>query len=144
MRLNLVVGAQDLGHTRIAVSPLQNLIIGFWGHQPSHEARRWQRAVRGNVPRTAVPLLELINAHPWYVPDFLTPLLPVGHDTAGPSLATELDALRAVDEARVRADLRYVDALPDAPRGVRELRGNSDSLGAGSTRRDHSGWKAVR
>jgi DNA-binding transcriptional ArsR family regulator len=122
LRLNLVVAAQDLGRTRIAISPLQNLIIGFWGHQPSREARSWQRAVRRNVPPAAAPLLELINAHPWYVPDFLTPLLPVGRQAAEPSLAAELDALRSVDEAWIRADLWYVDALPDVPHSVRELR----------------------
>jgi DNA-binding transcriptional ArsR family regulator len=114
--------AQDMGRTRIAVSPLQNLIIGFWAHQPSREARSWQRAARGNVPHAAAPLLELINAHPWYVPDFLTPLRLAGQGAAGPSLAAELDALRSVDEAQIRADLRYVDALPGVPRSVRELR----------------------
>ncbi|MFG2848515.1 ArsR/SmtB family transcription factor [Kitasatospora sp. NPDC048296] len=122
LRLNLVVEAQDLGRTRIAVSPLQNLIIGFWGHQPSREARLWQRTVRRHVPHAAAPLLELINSHPWYVPDFLTPLLPAAHNTAGALLAAELDALRSATEAQIRADLRYVDALPGVPSSVLELR----------------------
>ncbi|WP_026412332.1 ArsR/SmtB family transcription factor [Actinomadura oligospora] len=131
MRLNLVAETQDLGHTRIAVSPLQNLVIGFWGHQPSREARAWQRARRRLVPHAAAPLLELINAHPWYVPDFLTPVLPAPRDGAGPSFATELEALRSLTEARILEDLRYVDALPRAPRSVRELREGSGRRLAG-------------
>ncbi|MEU8618114.1 winged helix-turn-helix domain-containing protein [Streptomyces sp. NPDC048623] len=126
LRLHLVAGTQDLGRTRIAVSPLQNLVIGFWGHQPSRETRAWQRARRPHVPRSAVPLLELINAHPWYVPDFLAPVLPAARDAAGPSLATELEALRALTETELQAGLRYVDALPGVPRSVLELRDGSD------------------
>ena len=122
MRLNLVVGTQDLGRTRLAVSPLQNLIIGFWGWQPSRERRLWQRAARRNVPHAGVLLLELINAHPWYVPDFLSPILPPMRGAAGPSIADELEALRSIGDTQIRADLEQFETLPGVPRSVLRLR----------------------
>jgi len=118
----MVLGAQDLGRTRLVVSPLQNLIIGFWGHQPSRERIQWQRAARRRVCRTSAPLLELINAHPWYVPDFLTPILSTAGNTPSSGIAEELDALRAVSDAQIHADLAPLHALPDVPRSVLNLR----------------------
>lgn len=121
----MVTETQDLGRTRIAVSPLQNMVIGFWAHEPSREAQSWQRTHRRNVPRAAAPLLELINAHPWYVPDFLTPVLPATGDASGAAFAAELDAMRSVTDARIQDELRYIDALPGVPRSVLELREGS-------------------
>lgn len=126
MNLNLIVGTRDLGRTRFAVSPLHNLIIGVWGHRPPQARQRWWRSARRNAPHTAAPLLELINAHPWYVPDFLTPAAP-GTPTSTPGsrrspITEELDALRAVTDAEIRADLQCHSDLPGLPRSVLQLR----------------------
>ena len=121
--VKLVVGTEDLARTRFTVSPLQNLILAMWAHpRPSPAHQRWWRGVRRNVPYAATPLLELINAHPWYVPDFLTPAVPGALRPGRPSVGEELDALRAGTDAQIHEDLKNFDSLPGVPRSVLELR----------------------
>ncbi|MFE0460624.1 ArsR/SmtB family transcription factor [Kitasatospora sp. NPDC058965] len=70
------------------------------------------------MPHTVAPLLDLVNANPANLPDFLITAV------AGPHrrLADELDAILATSAADLHRALADYDLLPDPPRIVVQLR----------------------
>ncbi|MFE0459467.1 ArsR/SmtB family transcription factor [Kitasatospora sp. NPDC058965] len=121
--LEIGFGVSDVARTAFAVSPLEQLLTGIAdaGHHcvaGSVRRARWWRRVRQHVPRQAECLLELLNADPEEVPDFLCTDAGPGHRR----LADELDALTAVSEDRLRQDLAFYGTGRQLPRIVRELR----------------------
>ena len=122
--------ARDLGAIRFAVSPLQHLVLGvlLQGRQ-SHSAQRWWRQARRNVPHAAAPLVELITAHPWYTPDFLTPPAPSSRATGPSAIAHELDALHATAPGQIEEELRLHRDPKRLPRQLSALKdGDSREL----------------
>src|SRR5262245_60200294 len=117
--LTIEYGAEALGQTHFAVSALRTLIDG--AHEGAGTSRRplrdrWWRDARRNVPEHARPLIELINAHPSFVPPFL---IPEGH-----SVSDELETLLATSEQQMQAGLRLYRAaarFPRSPRIVEEM-----------------------
>ena len=106
MLTEFAFSADDLALTRFAVSPMWEIVTSFrlltsGATHPVH--RPWIDQVRPRVTDAGLSsgwLAELIPAT-GYLPDFLTPL-PA---ESNPSLASELDAIRATSDDHVRADL---------------------------------------
>ena len=106
MLTELAFSADDLALTRFAVSPMWEIVTSFrlltsGATHPVH--RPWIDQVRPRVTDAGLSsgwLAELIPAT-GYLPDFLTPL-PA---ELNPSLASELDVIRATSDDHVRADL---------------------------------------
>ena len=99
--------AEDLMGFRMSISPLRNLVDALHDgpRADGGVARaRWWGSVRRNIPARALPLVEMINAHPRFVP---LPLVPLG---AGEGLDEELDALEATAAERIGAEVGlYLD-----------------------------------
>jgi DNA-binding transcriptional ArsR family regulator len=94
----------DLGRTRLALSPLWELVASlFWLHrdQPSAEYAPWVARARGALRGVELGPLDLSIAFPQYVPDFAA---PIPTDPL-PSLAAEIETVRSTDPALVRADI---------------------------------------
>jgi DNA-binding transcriptional ArsR family regulator len=107
--------AEDLMRFRVSISPLRNLVDALHDG-PRADAgvarARWWASVRRNIPARALPLVEMINAHPRYVP---LPLVPLA---AGGDLGAELDALEATEPERIGVEVGlYLDraGLPEPP-----------------------------
>ncbi|MEZ0093253.1 DUF5937 family protein [Streptacidiphilus sp. EB129] len=116
--------AEDLASMRLAISPLRNLVDALHdGPRPAGDTARdrWWNSVRRRVPHRAIPVVELINAHPRFIPLPLVPYVPGVADNLG----AELDALEAVSQERltVEVDLYLTRAgLPKPPRALLALR----------------------
>lgn len=94
----------DLGRTRLALSPLWELVASlFWLHtdQPSAEYAPWVASARSALRGVELGPLDLSIAFPRYVPDFAA---PIPTDPL-PSLAAEIETVRSTDPALVRADI---------------------------------------
>ncbi|MER7959612.1 DUF5937 family protein [Streptomyces sp. NPDC096030] len=117
METGLSFSAADLAQTRFAVSPMWEVVTSFRllreaDDPPLH--RRWAAQVRPRVSGAGLDrgwLAELIPGH-GYLADFLnpTPTSPF------PTLAAELDAIRASTPAQLRGDLDILRAKE--PRGA--------------------------
>ena len=121
MRVTVRLEPGDLANIRFAVSPAAHLLTAV-GPFRSPAAGRWWRGVCRHAPAAAAPVLELIGAKPGFSPDFLTPSIALDPRRPAPSIGDELDAMRAVDAARLADELALYDGLAGAPRVVRTLR----------------------
>jgi DNA-binding transcriptional ArsR family regulator len=102
----------DLGRTRLALSPLWELVASlFWLHRddPSPEYVPWITQARSALRGVDLGPLDLSIELPQYVPDFAA---PIPRDPL-PTLAAEIETVRATDPAVVRADI--VDYFGDDP-----------------------------
>jgi DNA-binding transcriptional ArsR family regulator len=115
----LPYGADDLANTRFASSLLGHLLHGVHNSDCSRRSRlrqRWWADQRRHLPTAAIPLVELVNHHPRQIPSFL---LPPPHSHS-PSLAEELDLLRATNPHRINTEL--ADTHRPVPRIIEDLR----------------------
>jgi len=119
MELNFAFTAEDLANVRFAISPMQHLLIGVQHNFPALPARRWWRRVRSRIPARGASLIELVNAHRWYVPDFLSP--PITSTSGIVSIDEELDVIRAVGAEQMAGELARYAELNSLPRPVEEL-----------------------
>jgi DNA-binding transcriptional ArsR family regulator len=94
----------DLGRTRLALSPLWELVASlFWLHKddPSPEYAPWVARARSALRGVDLGPLDLSIRLPQYVPDFAAPI-PVD---PLPTLDAEIETVRTSDPALVRADI---------------------------------------
>ncbi|GAB7185195.1 hypothetical protein ATKI12_5026 [Kitasatospora sp. Ki12] len=128
----LKFGVADLAKTRFVISPLDHLMAGS-ARQGVHQgtgsrSERWWRDVRRHVPDRARRFLDVVNASPIGVPDFMVADL----DAVRRQLDDELDALLAVPQQVVEegvAPFGSGTGLPtalarlcdDGTRGLREV-----------------------
>jgi DNA-binding transcriptional ArsR family regulator len=120
MRINVTIGVDDLAATRFAVSPLHETItaVRLLRHPEPHPVNQpWLRWARGELARrhlAAARLWPLLMASKRSWPEFLAPAPAI----RAPSLAEELNRMRATPVAQVRASLsrvfRDVDPWPDS------------------------------
>ncbi|MGF1425939.1 hypothetical protein [Kitasatospora sp. LaBMicrA B282] len=113
-------GIADMANVRFSVSPMDQILGAAARSEHScigtsiNHARWWRQAKR-HVPRRAAPLFDLVNASFRGIPDFL--------DIEGCHRLTDsLDAILAVPETLLHADLASYDLEPKLPRVVAELR----------------------
>jgi DNA-binding transcriptional ArsR family regulator len=102
--IRIELSPTDLGRTRLALSPLWELVASlFWLHdnQPVDEYGPWVARTRSALRGVDLGPLDLDIALPKYVPDFAAPI-PVD---PLPTLADEIEAVRATEPATVRADI---------------------------------------
>lgn len=119
---------RDLANIRFSISPVAHLLLGAASSSPYPAARRWWRRVRRDAPAAAAPVLQLLGAKPMFTPDFLTPPIALDPRRPAPSIADELDAMRAVSPDRLAAELALYDDLPDPPGVVMALRDGGRAL----------------
>nr|WP_280672459.1 DUF5937 family protein [Kitasatospora sp. MAP12-44] len=125
----MTFSARDLAYTRLAVSPMWEVVTSLRtlnspAPRPLH--RRWVARTRPRVAEAGLTsglLAGLIPEH-GYLPDFLNP----PPETAEPTLAVELDRIAATPYERIRAELTR---LPSWTPAVRSLH---DDPGAGLDR----------
>ena len=103
----------DLGRTRLALSPLWELVASlFWLHkeEPTPEYAPWVDRTRAALRGVDLGPLDLSITFPKYVPDFAA---PIPTDPL-PTLAAEIEAVRSTDAATVRGDIaaEWGDAPP--------------------------------
>jgi DNA-binding transcriptional ArsR family regulator len=116
MRAKLAFTADDLALTRFAVSPMWEVVTSFRllrARAPQAVHRPWLEQVRPRVTAAGLDrgwLAELVPATD-YLPDFLTP--PPGE--LAPTLAAELDVVRATPAAEVLSDLGFLSGT-EGPR----------------------------
>lgn len=109
--LEFVFTVDDLARTRMALSPLWELVASVQTLRSAHPHglhRRWVRWTRQRLADSRVDLdllFDLVSGSGWYTPDFLAPP-PRG---PVPDLAAELTALRRTPAEQVRADLRVLE-----------------------------------
>ncbi|WP_214413172.1 ArsR/SmtB family transcription factor [Sphaerisporangium fuscum] len=112
--IEIVLGVDDLVSVRFAISPLQETCHSLWalrdpGDFPLH--LRWLRLVRTHLADLdAERLLALVSEHRW-LPDFITPR-PLSRM---PSLAEEMETVRATEPATVRRDIEAAYQGQDVP-----------------------------
>ncbi|GAA0935247.1 DUF5937 family protein [Kribbella koreensis] len=105
--LTITFTVEDLARTRLAVSPLWEVVASIRllktpRSQTFH--RRWAEATTERIDRSGAEfglLFDLVDPRVWYLVDFLTP----PPQTPAPDLTTDLGALRRVSADQVRADL---------------------------------------
>lgn len=105
--LTITFTVEDLARTRLAVSPLWEVVASIRllktpRSQTFH--RPWARTTTDRISRAGVDLgllFDLVDPRVWYLADFLTP----PPQTPVPDLTTDLSALRRVPADQVRADL---------------------------------------
>jgi DNA-binding transcriptional ArsR family regulator len=106
---------EDLGRTRLALSPLWELVASlFWlrDKDPSADYAPWVAKARRALRGVDLGPLDLGIPLPQYVPDFAA---PVPLDPL-PTLAEEIEAVRSTDPAVARADItEYWGDDPPAP-----------------------------
>jgi DNA-binding transcriptional ArsR family regulator len=106
---------EDLGRTRLALSPLWELVASlFWLHrdEPSPEYGPWIAQARRALRGVELGPLDLSIALPQYVPDFAA---PIPTDPL-PTLAAEIETVRSTDPEVARADIaEYWGDDPPAP-----------------------------
>ncbi|MFJ8430808.1 ArsR/SmtB family transcription factor [Kitasatospora sp. NPDC094019] len=126
--LTVNFGVPDLARTRFVVSPMDHVLTAVAGSPAWAGTRRarWRTRMRGRVPYSAAPLLDVVGACGAGVPDFLVTRLPDAAPGGPPGtdrqLADELDALTAVTPAELRRALSGYGAGRGTPRIVVELR----------------------
>lgn len=113
--------ARDLANIRFSISPTAHLLLGAVPDSPYPAARRWWRQARRHAPAAAAEVVRLLQAKPMFTPDFLTPPIALDPRRPGPTIADELDAIRAVGQARVEEELSAYADLPYPPRVVSAL-----------------------
>ncbi|MFC5667835.1 ArsR/SmtB family transcription factor [Kitasatospora misakiensis] len=115
-------GVADLARTRFVISPLDHLLAGsarLGVHQGSgSRSERWWRDVRRHVPHRAVRFLEVVNASPVGVPDFMVADL----DAVRRQLTDELDALLSVPQQAVEEGVAMFGSGPEVPAALARLR----------------------
>lgn len=124
---------------QVAISPLRSMVDALHdGRRPGGDVARdrWWSSVRRHIPQRAIPIVQLINAHPRFIPLPLVPYAPGCSDNLG----AELDALEATgpDRMAVEIDLYMNSArLAKPPYALLKLRdGGRREIGelAGSMR----------
>ena len=110
-------GVEDLAQTSFSISPMDHLLVGairpdlrHYGG-PSSGQSRWWRSIRGHIPASARPFLELVNAGGPAVPDFLA----ADTCTYRRNLTDELDAIMAVTDEQICADIGRYTRGPQPP-----------------------------
>ncbi|GAA5178579.1 DUF5937 family protein [Rugosimonospora acidiphila] len=124
MLSELAFSADDLAHTRFAVSPMWQVVTSFQllaagSAHPVHNA--WMGQVRPRLTAAGLDsgwLADLIPAA-GYLPDFLNPF----PDRPAPTLAAELAAIRATPDDQVHTDL---DVLSRTGARIRALRADPE------------------
>ncbi|GAA1184541.1 DNA-binding transcriptional ArsR family regulator [Kitasatospora gansuensis] len=118
--LTVNFGVPDLARTRFVVSPMGHVLTALTGSHPWAGARRarWWIRMRGRVPHTVAPLLDVVSACRTGIPDFLVAHVPGTRR----QLADELDALLATTPAELRQALTGYGTGRAVPRVVIELR----------------------
>ncbi|MGW2375440.1 winged helix-turn-helix domain-containing protein [Kitasatospora sp. NPDC001683] len=120
--LALRFGVADLANTRFAVSPLDHLLTGAAQHGVHTclglRRDRWWREIRRHVPQRAAPFLDLVNASPAGLPNFM------GADLDGVRrrLTDELDAVLAVPQQTFEHDLAMYGTATQLPVALARLR----------------------
>ncbi len=105
--LTITFTVEDLARTRLAVSPLWELVASIRllkspRSQTFH--RDWATNAAERITRAGVDLdvlFDLVDPNVWYLADFLTP----PPQTPVPDLTADLSALRRVPAEQIRADL---------------------------------------
>ncbi|MFG2872906.1 DUF5937 family protein [Streptomyces sp. NPDC048338] len=120
MESGLSFSAADLAQTRFAVSPMWEVVTSFRllrGDNAGTLHRRWTAQVRPRIAGAGLDRGWLADLVPdrGYLADFLNPT-PA---TPFPTLAAELDAIRATPADRVRTDLAMLGAERTTPRPAR-------------------------
>ncbi|RKT19541.1 helix-turn-helix protein [Streptomyces sp. 1114.5] len=115
-------GVADLAKTRFVISPLDHLMAGsarVGVHQSvGSRSERWWRDARRHVPHQARRFLDVVNASPIGVPDFMVADL----DAVRRQLTDELDALLAVPQRAVEEDVAMFGSEPELPTALARLR----------------------
>ncbi|MFJ8039498.1 ArsR/SmtB family transcription factor [Kitasatospora sp. NPDC096147] len=115
-------GVADLARTRFVVSPLDHLVAGaarIGIHQGAGtRSERWWRDARRHVPQRAARFLEVVNASPIGVPDFMVADL----DAVRRQLTDELDALLSVPEQAVQEGVAMFGEVAEVPPALARLR----------------------
>jgi DNA-binding transcriptional ArsR family regulator len=110
--IRIELSETDLGRTRLALSPLWELVASlFWLHRddPAPEYAPWVEQARRALRGVDLGPLDLGIALPQYVPDFAA---PIPTDPL-PTLDAEIEAVRATDPAQIRSDI--VEYFGDDP-----------------------------
>lgn len=122
--LTLSFSAHDLARTRLATSPLQEVVgsIRVLKEPASHIVHQpWVAQTQPVLAESGIdftPLADLVPMPSWYIPDFLTPPAT----TPVPDFAGQLATLRATPPEQVRADLGHM--IDVASPWAAELRAN--------------------
>jgi DNA-binding transcriptional ArsR family regulator len=109
--LELVFSAADVANTRIAISPLWEIVASIRvlkNSPPVALHLPWVSDARTRIARAGIDvsfLAELIPAASGYIPDFLSP----SPDTPLPDLGVELACLREISPQHVRGDLDRIE-----------------------------------
>ncbi|MEU6971996.1 winged helix-turn-helix domain-containing protein [Kitasatospora aureofaciens] len=124
--LALRFGVPDLARTRFVVSPLDHLLTGT-AHHGAHACLgqrrdRWWREIRRHVPYRAAPFLDLVNASPAGLPNFMGADL----DAVRRTLTDELDAVLAVSRQTFEQDLAMYGRETELPAALARLREDGD------------------
>ncbi|WP_433166284.1 DUF5937 family protein [Kribbella sp. CA-247076] len=103
--LTITFTVPDLARTRIAVSPLWEVVASIRllrNRRPHRFHDRWARSATERIAGVDLRLLfDLVDPGVWYTPDFLTP----PPHSPFPDLTADLGVLRRVPPDQVRADL---------------------------------------
>ncbi|GAA3006946.1 winged helix-turn-helix domain-containing protein [Kitasatospora albolonga] len=120
--IELRFGVADLARTRFVISPLDHLLAGAARagvHQNAgSRSDRWWRDVRRHVPHRAARFLQVVNASPIGVPDFMVADL----DAVRRQLSDELDAMLSVPEQAVEEGVAMFGGDAELPSALARLR----------------------
>lgn len=114
--LSIDYSGEDAARTRFAVSPVGHLLHGLIsgvGRLPcgtTSVQQRWWRDAGRLVPAKAAPLVDLLRATPTFIPDFLFPELDPYPGRTRRGLDDELQALRALTEDGIEAQMARFEA----------------------------------
>ncbi|MFG1814705.1 DUF5937 family protein [Kribbella sp. NPDC049174] len=115
--LTITFTVPDLARTRIAVSPLWEVVASIrllMTRRPHQFHDRWARTAKERIAGVDLGLLfDLVDPGVWYTPDFLTP----PPHSPFPDLAADLGVLRRVPADQVRADLDVLAYARSHPLG---------------------------
>ncbi|MFI5529932.1 ArsR/SmtB family transcription factor [Kitasatospora sp. NPDC051853] len=115
-------GVADLARTRFVISPLDHLLAGsarVGVHQETgSRSDRWWRDARRHVPHRAARYLEVVNASPIGVPDFMVADL----DAVRRQLTDELDAMLSVSQQAVEEGVAMFGEGREVPPALARLR----------------------
>jgi DNA-binding transcriptional ArsR family regulator len=119
------LGVDDLADTRFGISPAQETLFSLWVlRDPGLSAIHlpWRRSVIGELGSLDTELLMALVGETLALPDFLTPR----PDSFAPTIAEELERIRATPAELVRRDLSetHRGVLPAV---IEEVRSASDA-----------------